>query len=148
MRVPAPHDGGFSYSMPIPGGAQIGKLPLGSDTVETHIMIVRDTGITYLATWFDLPRSLDTLGDAAMFGSISNYLSARTQSTEIDGQDIPLANAQHSFWVENAEGYRQGFVLNRMSGRLALLSIGCLSSAFGDHQKAKAARFLSSFEGS
>jgi len=134
--------------MPIPGGAQIGKLPLAGDTVETHIMIVQDTGITYLATWFDLPSTLDTLGDEAMFDSVSKYLRERTQSAEVDGTDIPLANSQRTFWVENAEGYRQGFVLNRMSGRLALLSIGCPSSVFGEHQKAKAARFLNSFEGS
>ena len=132
--------------MPIISGAQIGELPYEGDTIQTHIMILRDSGLTYLATWLDLPASLDTLDDDTMFGTFAQYLSDRSQSSAKGDVVLPVTNAQFSFWVTNEQGFLQGFVLNRMKDRLAILSIGCQGSDFGVRQKAKAIRFLSSFE--
>lgn len=147
VRVPAPDDGGFSFSLPIPGGSQIGELPLDGDTVKTHIMLLRDTGITYMASWLDLPPALDTLDDEAVFASISRVLGERTNGEKVDGSPIRVTKAQHVLWLQTEEGFRHGFVMNRMAGRLTILSVGCPMSGFGERQRIKVERFLGSFEG-
>lgn len=146
--VNAIDDGGFSVEMPGPGASQNGAVIVGTDTFNTHINILADSGITYTAAWADLPTGFKAQEPTDALDSFWSVLAQRVNGGQLD-EDGPLENTlsgTRNGWFINSDGVRLGVVLHRMNDRFVILNSATPNNKFGDPQKQRMLRFLRSFK--
>jgi hypothetical protein len=144
--VTAVDNGGFQVEMPRPAGVQHGTIYLNTDPVETHINILADSGITYVASWFDLPESLVALPTEALADSVWTLLHQDKHVTMLD-EETPWSgsDAEHrSTWLLAEDGTRLGTHMIFEGKRVMILNAGTPGEYFGERERANIVRFLSS----
>lgn len=147
-RSTAIDGGGFSVQMPVSSGAQNGSFLLGTDTVSTHINILADSGITYVAAWFDLPEGLRQLPAPAPLDSVWSMMVDRIGGEPTTGVG-PLQSAAataRAGWFVNAEEVRVGLVLHQLNERIVVMNAATPAPYFGPREERNMLRFLNSFE--
>jgi|GEM_PF-941307 hypothetical protein len=140
--------GGYTVSMPVKADFQHGRLTLGPDTVDTHVDIIADSAVIYVAAWFKTPTHLTALPEPAFSDSLWSMVVAPLSSgqEELSGPDLNVEGASGSGWFLNNKGTRVGLVLHRMADRVVVLTATAPEGAIGDPERRNMERFLHSFE--
>lgn len=140
--------GGFTVRMPVASGAQNGSFVLGADTVSSHVNILADSGITYVAAWFDTPASLAGLPPQGALDSVWNMMVNRFGGIPADGPG-PLQSSPGSSrggWFVNEEDVRLGLVIHSLGDRVVVMNAATPAPYFGPREERNMLRFLNSFE--
>lgn len=139
-------NGGFEVSMPRPAGVQRSTIYLNADQVPTHINILADSGITYVASWFDLPEPLAKLPSGIIPDTVWSLMNQR-EDAEILSEEGPLASPQpdqRHAWLR-VDGTRIGVVMVFRGHRVAILNSGTPDQFFGERERRNIQRFLRSY---
>lgn len=134
--------------MPVASGAQNGVFVLGDDTVNSHINILADSGITYVAAWFDVPADLRQVSEPALLDSVWSMMVDRIGGEPADGVG-PLQSSTgtaRAGWFVNAEEVRVGMVLHQLNERIVVMNAATPAPYFGPREERNMLRFLNSFE--
>lgn len=148
QRITAVDEGGFQVEMPVAAGVQHSSIVLGAEEVSTHIHIVGDSGITYVASWFDRPVAMAALSGTALRDTVWDLLHDRPDLTIVDGPGPladPPADARHA-WVLTGDGTRLGVVMTALGDRVVILNTGTPDARFGDRERRNMVRFLGSLK--
>lgn len=140
--------GGFTVRMPVVSGAQNGSFVLGLDTVNSHVNILADSGITYVAAWFDAPAGLRELPAQVAVDSVWSMMVDRIGGIPTDGvgplqTPAPLAR---SGWFVNADDIRIGLVVRAQRERFVVMNTTTPAPRFGPREERNMLRFLNSYE--
>jgi hypothetical protein len=139
-------DGGFEFLFPHQGGEQNGMIKLNGADVPTHINIVADSGITYVASWFELPDGFKALAEQARADTVWELMNAANNAVAVEGP-MPLGNGiseQRSGWFLHPDGTRIGVVMTFKGERVVILNTGVPDAFFGDREQRNTVRFLNS----
>lgn len=147
-RSLAVDNGGFSVRMPQESGAQNGTLYLGVDTIDSHINILADSGITYAASWFELPRRYAGLEASAALDSVWPLIVKRVNGTRLANAPDPWsADASvRAGWFDNSDDIRLGVVLHTMGSRMVVMNAATPAPFYKAREERNMMRFLTSFE--
>lgn len=146
-EVSAADNGGFTVQMPAASGIQHGRIPLGMDTVATHINILADSGITYVASWFDIPARLSQESGAALLDSVWAMLGSRVDGELLDGPgplDRDFDGLYHGWFVDGS-GTRLGLVVLLEQDRAIVLNASTPNDRFAEREQRNMVRFLRSY---
>ncbi len=134
--------------MPASSGTQNGSFLLGTDTVSSHINILADSGITYVAAWFDVPADLQQLPGSVTLDSVWTMMLDRFGGEPTSGAG-PLQSATataRAGWFVNAEEVRLGLVVHQLNERIVVMNAATPAPYFGPREERNMLRFLNSFE--
>jgi hypothetical protein len=134
--------------MPVASGAQNGSFVLGSDTVSSHVNILADSGITYVAAWFDRPVSLSQLPQQAALDSVWDMMVDRFDGAPTDGPGPLQSTSAESRggWFINDEDVRLGLVIHSLGDRIVVMNTATPAPYYGPREERNMLRFLNSFE--
>ncbi len=147
-RVVNVDDGGdFQVEMPQPASVQQGTIELVGENTSTHIHIVADSGITYVASWFLRPTSLSHLSGGTLRDSVWDLLHTKPEITILDeaGPIGTLDTDSRQAWVLAADSTRLGVVMMVHGDRIVILNTGTPEAFFGERERRNITRFLSSY---
>lgn len=139
-------DGGFQVQMPRPAGVQRSTIYLNTEPVETHINILSDSGITYVASWFDLPPALADLPETLIPDTVWTILNTGKQVTIVKDK-VPVnttsANEREA-WLLAEDGTRIGVRMVFRNKRVMIMNAGTPDGKFREREERNIVRFLAS----
>lgn len=149
VRVDGLDAGGFSVAMPQRPDAQHGTMVIDRDTVDTHIDILADSGVVYVAAWFELPDSLRARQAEETVAHIWPQVVARFNGTELQ-EEGPLGGGGgagiREAWLMSPGGSRIGLVLRRSGDRMVLMNAAMPDRLMQPAQRRRMVEFLRSFQ--
>jgi len=116
-----PDGGGWSVSIPGSDGAQVGAVEVAGASLTSHAIMFNDSGITYVAAWYDLSPSILALGepmatDTVWTSTLSRLGQCRGSSVGVE-MNVPFRES----WCSNGEGVRSGIRLYTAGQRSIVL---------------------------
>lgn len=148
VRVQGLDGGGFSVSMPHPSDEQHGSMPIDGESVSTHINILADSGVVYVAAWFELPDDLRGLAPEALNDHIWPQVVSRSDAIELD-EPGPIAAAAGSTaksgWLMTPGGSRMGLVIQRSGDRMVIMNAAIPDQYMEPSHRKNMERYLRSF---
>ncbi len=134
--------------MPTTSGSRNGTLYLDRDPVATHVAILADSGITYVAAWFECPERWLPLQPTAVLDSIWPQVTRRVGDAQLH-EAAPLATTDtnsRSGWFVNSMDIRLGMVIHLLGDRVVLLNAATPEAKLQERQMHHLRRFLNSFQ--
>lgn len=146
LRVEAVDAGGYTMSAPLSGETQKGRLVLGADTFATHINILADSGVTYVASWFDVPAAWSGLSEQALLDTLWPQVVRHTGAVRLDepGPWEAGGTVRDGWFLD--DGIRLGLVAHVLGSRFVLMDAATPDALKKDRHMANMTRFLRSFE--
>lgn len=140
-------DGGFKATMPVVNDIQTGTLVVAGDSVTSHIAMAVDTGVTYVAAWYDLPDRLAETDEQDRLDTVwTEMVRHFGADARLDpGPGTGDAQGMRSAWVLMGNGTRLGAVLRVRGMRAHVLSAATPEDNFTERARANAERFFGSF---
>jgi len=132
--------------MPAPNGVQQGTLVLLGDSIESHLFLATDSGITYTAAYLDLPPSLAQATDSARAAAIWAMLTERLGAPPLPEPPPlgPPTGTVQSAWFVDRRDVRLAAVVHLRGTRIVLLNSAVPEAMFGSAQRDKMLKFLRS----
>lgn len=134
--------------MPLECATQRGDLVLGKDSLVSHINIVGDNGITFIAAWINVPTRWNALSQTQVIDSLWPLVVDRVTGnrTEVSGPTLTDRPNERGAWFVDGTNVRLGIIARVLGARAVLMSAGTPEQHFGPREERNMLRFLNSFE--
>lgn len=114
----------------------------------THAVILADSGITFLTSWFDVPVGLSQLDEGSLMDTLWNDICRLSKADMLDpmpelafgGNDIRQGR------TVTDQGVRLALVVRLLRGRAVVMTAGYPHAQMSTRDEEKILRFLGSFE--
>ncbi len=138
-------DAAFTIEMPVQNGEQTGELEIAGEKVRMNIAISADSGITYVASHFQVPKQLMTLEAGERADLIWKIFVDRANAVQAEGS-IPVVSAvpSRSGWFVNADDVQMGIAMYLHEDHAIVLNAGTPGMAFGPDQRRRMERYFNS----
>ncbi len=139
-------DGGFSVNMPVANDVQQGEMRMGEDELVTRIAIAADSGVTYVASWFDLPERFRTGDPDTRIEAAWSFVIDRSQA-ELMPVRGPLGDDtadMRNAWLLKDNEIRMGVVLVLRDMRVIILNSAAPQFHYNESVQLKMDRFFRS----
>jgi len=107
-RMDLPDEGGWSVSIPGSDGAQVGAVEVAGSSLTSHAIMFNDSGITYVAAWYDLSPSIMALGEPLATDTVWNTTISRLGQCRESLTGVEATVPFKETWCSNGEGVRSG----------------------------------------
>lgn len=140
--------GGFTVTLPNEHDVQRGVMEIGGEEVRSHVAMTADTGVTYIAAWYDLPEAFRELPTEERITAAWNVVVERSG----EGAQVargPLGDdtdEMRNAWILNAEGTRMAVVLVLRDMRVVILTTATPDFHFDARAERNILRFLRSLK--
>ena len=149
LEVEAMDNGGYTIEMPVSGETKTGTLIIAADTLISHMNIVADSGVTYMASWVDIPARWRELEKGQLVDSLWAGLVMPLAGDRID-RESPLENERPNergaWYLNEGESVRLVVAVRVVGTRAVLMSAGSAATNTGPRTDRNLVRFLNSFE--
>ena len=140
-------DGGFTVLMPHAHDVQRGTFTIGHEEVVSHLAMTGDSGVVYLAAWYDMPASYEDRSPGERLDAAWASLRERAGVEFIPG-DGPLGadtDGMRNAWYTSPDGNSVGVMLVVRGMRVYLLTTAAHNAEVQALMQANIERFFRSF---